>query len=53
MLVNEIGLSWLHSTKGDSLGIGKTFANFHRYGTTCDRRELLKILVTTGAKWFE
>ena len=33
MLVNEIGLSWLHSVRGDTLGMGEMFANFHKYGT--------------------
>ena len=50
MLVNEIGLSWLHTSKGNSLGISKTFADFHTCDTTWSRRELLNILVTTGAK---
>ena len=33
MLVNEIGLSYLHSVRVDSLGMGEIFASFHRDGT--------------------
>jgi hypothetical protein len=50
MFVNDIGLSWFTSSRGDSLGIGTTLANFHRDGTICSLIEMLKIWVTTGAK---
>ena len=52
MLVNEIGLSWLYSDNGDSFGMVETFASFHNVGATWCPKELLKILIITGARWW-
>ena len=45
-----MGLSWSHSEKGSSSGIGVRLANFHRIGTLCCFNEEFIIGVSTGAR---
>ena len=47
--VSEIGLSWLHEFKDDSLGNGNKFADFQIWGTLLVFNDRLKIFATMGA----
>ena len=50
MVVSDMGLNWLHSVKGHSLGKLLTFASLHMRGRHCGSIERLNSLVITGAK---
>ena len=53
IFVNDVGLNWVQSVKGDSFGMGVIFAIFHNKGTHCCCIEEFNTLVIAGTRYCE